>query len=233
MSTEARDDFVIAPQKTPSLPIVGSSQRFPINRIFCIGRNYAAHAVEMGHDPSKEPPFFFFKHAGAVSPSGEFPYPSETTDVHYEAELVVALHKGGANIAPEAALDHIWGYGVGIDMTRRDLQAVAKEQGRPWEVAKSFDNSAPCSALIPVTAIGHPQRGRISLAVNGEIKQDGNLDQMIWKTPDIIAILSQYFELFPGDMIMTGTPSGVGPVQRGDTMIAEIEGLGALTVAVK
>lgn len=224
--------FVIAPNPIPTLPVEGSSELFPVNRIFCIGRNYAAHAVEMGHDPDKEPPFFFFKHGAAVITDGTFPYPTETSDVHHEVEMVVALSKGGTDIAVDDALDHVYGYGVGLDMTRRDLQGEAKKLGRPWEVAKSFEASAPCGPLVPASRIGHPDQGKVELSVNGETRQQGDLNQMLWKVPEMISVLSRYFTLQPGDVIMSGTPSGVGAVERGDTMVASIEGVGEITVKV-
>ncbi|WP_112311610.1 fumarylacetoacetate hydrolase family protein [Pseudogemmobacter bohemicus] len=224
--------WVITPPPGARLPVQGSDRFFPVNRIFCIGRNYAAHAVEMGHDPDREAPFFFLKAAGSISPGPRFPWPTETADLHHEVELVVALSKGGSGIAARDALDHVWGYGVGIDMTRRDLQAEAKKLGRPWDVAKSFDHSAPCGPLLPVTAGGHPVAGAITLDVNGQRRQEGDLNQMIWKTPEIIATLSRYFTLEAGDIIMTGTPAGVGPLQRGDDVTARIEGIGALSLSV-
>lgn len=224
--------FVIAPNPIPALPVEGTADVFPVNRIFCIGRNYAAHAVEMGHDPDKEPPFFFFKHGAAVITDGTFPYPGETSDVHHEVEMVVALGRGGTNIAVEDALDHVFGYGVGLDMTRRDLQGEAKKMGRPWEVAKSFEASAPCGPLVPASRIGHPDRGRVVLKVDGEVRQDGDLNQMLWKVPEMISILSRFFTLQPGDIIMSGTPSGVGAVERGATMTASVEGVGEITVKV-
>lgn len=224
--------YVITPHAPVCLPVQGSDELFPVNRVFCIGRNYAAHAIEMGHDPDKEPPFFFFKHASTITTDGVFPYPTETSDVHFEVEMVVALGSGGDDIAPEKALDHVWGYGVGIDMTRRDLQGEAKKLGRPWEVAKSFEKSAPCGPLVPASEIGHPQAGRVTLEVDGEIRQDGDLNQLIWKVPEVIAVLSRYFTLVPGDIIMTGTPSGVGPVERGQTMTAQVEGVGSISVKV-
>jgi fumarylpyruvate hydrolase len=224
--------FVISPQATASLAVEGSDQRFPVGRIFCIGRNYAAHAVEMGHDPNREPPFFFMKPPTAVVTGGVFPYPSYSDDVHHEVEMIVALGKGGSNISVDSALDCVFGYGVGIDMTLRDIQAEAKKLARPWEVAKGFDGSAPCSALIPAARIGHPDRGAISLSVNGEKKQDGNLDQMIWKVPEIIATLSRFFALLPGDLIMSGTPAGVGQVRPGDRITAVIDPVTTLSVTV-
>ena len=226
------EQYVIAPPAIAALPVKGSDQLFPVNRVFCIGRNYAAHAVEMGHDPDKEPPFFFFKSPGNLAVGADFPYPSKTGDVHHEIEMIVALGKGGTNITVEGALDHVFGYGVGLDMTRRDLQGEAKKLGRPWEVGKSFEKSAPCGPLVPASEIGHPTEGAVTLDVNGERRQSGDLNQMIWKVPEMIAILSEYFELQPGDIIMTGTPSGVGAIEKGDTMVASVAGVGEITVKV-
>lgn len=226
------ESYVIAPPAVVALPVEGSGQLFPVNRVFCIGRNYAAHAVEMGHDPDKEPPFFFLKSASNVTIDGEFPYPDKTSDVHHEIEMVVALAKGGANIPVETALDHVYGYGIGLDMTRRDLQGEAKKLGRPWEVGKAFEKSAPCGAVVPAARIGHPVQGEVTLDVNGERRQTGDLNQLIWKVPEMIAILSEFFELQPGDLIMTGTPSGVAAVSRGDVITGRIEGIGELSVRV-
>ena len=231
--TEADDvpSYVVVPL-SPVLAVEGSDQLFPVNRVFCIGRNYAAHAVEMGHDPDKEPPFFFFKHGTNITTDGTFPYPSQTSDVHHEVEMVVALSKGGKDIAVDDALGHVFGYGVGLDMTRRDLQGEAKKLGRPWEVAKSFEKSAPCGPLVPASRIGHPDSGAVSLTVNGDLRQEGDLNQMLWKVPEMISILSQFFELKPGDVIMSGTPSGVGPVEKGDVMVASVAGVGEISVKV-
>jgi len=229
---DAAVGYVIEPPAVTALPIQGAEALFPVNRIFCIGRNYAAHAVEMGHDPDREPPFFFFKHASALEISGALPYPPKTAEVHHEIEMVVALGKGGTDIAVAGALDHVYGYAVGLDMTRRDLQAEAKKLGRPWDVAKSFEHSAPCGPLFPASRIGHPDEGAITLDVNGACRQEGDLNQMIWKVPEMIAILSQYYALRPGDLIMTGTPSGVGAVQRGDVMHGRVAGVGEITVTV-
>jgi len=231
-SVDGSTDFVIAPPSITALPVQDSEALFPANRIFCIGRNYAAHAVEMGHDPDREPPFFFFKHASALETSGVFRYPPKTAEVHHEIEMVVALGKGGSNISVADALDHVYGYAVGLDMTRRDLQGEAKKLGRPWDVAKSFEHSAPCGPVVPVSRIGHPSEGAITLDVNGARRQEGDLNQMIWKVPEMIAILSEYFTLRPGDLIMTGTPSGVGAVQRGDVMRGRVAGAGEITVKV-
>ena len=224
--------YVIDPAPQVYLPIRGSNQSFPVRRIYCIGRNYADHAIEMGHDPNKEPPFFFQKNAQNVDTSGTFPYPPQTSDVHYEMELVVALKSGGADISLDAALEHVYGYGLGLDMTRRDLQGEAKKLGRPWEVGKSFEKSAPMTELVPASETGHLDQGRICLKVNGETKQDGDLNQMIWKVPEMIAYLSRFYDIAGGDLIMSGTPAGVGPVQRGDKIVCEIENLGTMTVEV-
>jgi len=224
--------FVIDPAPQVCLPIRGSNESFPVRRIYCIGRNYADHAIEMGHDPNKEPPFFFQKNAQNVDTSGTFPYPPQTSDVHHEMELVVALKSGGADISLDNALEHVYGYGLGLDMTRRDLQGEAKKLGRPWEVGKSFEKSAPMSELVPASETGHLDQGRICLKVNGEIKQDGDLNQMIWKVPEMIAYLSRFYDIAGGDLIMSGTPAGVGPIQRGDKMECEIEHLGTMTIDV-
>ena len=205
---------------------------FPVRRIYCIGRNYAEHAVEMGHDPSRETPFFFLKPADALDQSGEFPYPPGTQDVHHEVELTVFLKSGGRDISTSDALSHVFGYAVGLDMTRRDLQQEAKKSGRPWEIGKGFDRSAPCSEIVAAGVTGHPARGAITLAVNGTPVQRGDLNQQIWKVPEIIAYLSSLFELAAGDVIMTGTPAGVGSVSAGDKLDAEIEGVGRLSIIV-
>jgi fumarylpyruvate hydrolase len=186
----------------------------------------------MGHDPDREPPFFFQKNPDNLDTSGEFPYPEKTSDVHHEIEMIVALKSGGRNIPVTSALDHVWGYGVGLDMTRRDLQGEAKKMGRPWEIGKAFEHSAPMGPLHPVAQVGHPVEGLVQLKVNGEIRQSGDLNQMIWKVPEMISYLSDYFELAAGDLIMTGTPSGVGPVARGDTMVAHVAGVDDVTVRV-
>ncbi|MCL3883528.1 fumarylacetoacetate hydrolase family protein [Marivita sp. GX14005] len=224
--------YVIPPPTPVSLPVSGTDARFPVRRVYCIGRNYAAHAVEMGHDPDCEPPFFFQKNPDNLDPSGNFPYPPRSRDVHHEAEMLVALKSGGRGIAARDALDHVFGYGLALDMTRRDLQAQAKKQGRPWEIGKAFERSAPCGAIHPAEDVGHPARGRIALSVNGALRQEGDLNQMIWKVPQMIAYLSDYFTLSAGDVILTGTPSGVGPVGRGDVLEMSIDGLGHLTVRV-
>lgn len=225
-------DYVIAPPATVAIPVRGKSAFFPVRRIYCIGRNYAAHAVEMGHDPDREPPFFFQKNPDNLDVSGVFPYPPHSADVHHEVELAVALKSGGVDIPVETALDHVYGYATCIDMTRRDLQGEAKKLGRPWEIGKAFERSAPITPLAAAEEVGHPSRGRIELRVNGALRQEGDLSQMIWKVPEMIAYLSDYFALAAGDIILSGTPAGVGPVVRGDTMEARIDGLDPLTVKV-
>lgn len=227
--TTPAPNYVIAPPAVASLPVQGTDARFPVHRIYCVGRNYAAHAVEMGHDPDREEPFFFLKSPTTLLTDGaDFPYPSASQDVHHEVELVVALSSGGRDIAVDDALSHIYGYAIGLDMTRRDLQAVAKSQGRPWEVGKSFEHAAPCGPLIPAAQTGPLTQGAIWLDVNGIRRQTGDLDQLIWKTAEVISYLSGLFELRAGDLIMTGTPSGVAAVSRGDQMHAHIAGLGDL-----
>jgi fumarylpyruvate hydrolase len=224
--------FVIPAPSQASLPVEGSRDRFPVRRIYCVGRNYAEHAREMGHDPNKEPPFFFQKSADQAATSAEFPYPTRTKDVHHEIELVVALKSGGVEIPAAKALEHVYGYAVGLDMTRRDLQGEAKKLGRPWEVGKSFEASAPMTAIVPVAKCGHPAKGAIWLKVNGEVKQKGDLSELIWNVPDTIAYLSTLYRLAAGDLIMTGTPAGVGPVKKGDLMEGHVDGVGDLKVRV-
>lgn len=224
---------VIAAPAPVLLPVADSEQFFPVRRVYCVGRNYADHAIEMGHDPSREPPFFFQKNPDNLLPAGrDFPYPSLSSSVHYEVECVVALGKGGSNIDVSSAADHIWGYGVGIDMTRRDIQDGLKKAGRPWEAAKAFEYSAPVSALLPVSRTGHPQTGNIWLSVNGTRRQDGDINQMIWKIPEVIAELSKLFILAPGDIILTGTPAGVGAVVSGDRIECGVDGIATLSVNV-
>ncbi len=225
-------DFVLSPPVIPSVAVAGSTQRFAVRRIFCVGRNYAEHAREMGDDPNREPPFFFFKPADAVVDDGAvLPYPMATQNLHHEAELVVALGAGGADIAADQALKSVWGYGVGNDLTRRDLQAAGKEKRRPWDMGKGFDQSAACGPLHPVTEIGHPAQGRITAEVDGVLKQEGDLSEMIWPVADIIAHLSGLITLAAGDLIYTGTPAGVGPIARGQSCRIRIEGLGTLTTS--
>ena len=220
-------DYAFTPPALPSLAIFGSSARFPIRRVFCVGRNYAAHAREMGSNPDREPPFFFTKPADAVvAAEGSLSYPPATEDLHHEIELVVALRSGGADIPADEALAKVWGYGVGLDLTRRDLQALAKEGGRPWDMAKGFDASAPCSPLRPVSSFGHPSEDAcIRISVNGTVRQEGTLDEMIWPIADIISHLSRLVTLAPGDLIFTGTPSGVGALVPGDRVHGEIAGV--------
>jgi fumarylpyruvate hydrolase len=225
-------DYVIDPPAIPTLPVRGGTPGFPVRRVYCIGRNYAAHAVEMGHDPDREPPFFFQKNPNNLDPSGEFPYPPHTSDVHHEVEIAVMLKAGGTDIPVDRALDHVFGYAIALDMTRRDLQGEQKKLGRPWEIGKAFEHSAPVGPIIPAAELGHPDSGRIELRVNGEIRQEGDLAQMIWKVPEMISYLSEYFELAPGDVILSGTPSGVAAVKRGDVLTASVEGMGELTVRV-
>jgi fumarylpyruvate hydrolase len=229
MSTQ----YVIEPVALPSLSVAGDTRRFAVNRIYCVGRNYADHAREMGHDPDREPPFFFMKPASAIVTDGaNMQYPSLSNDVHHEIEMVVAIGKGGANIAADKALDHVYGYGVGLDMTRRDLQGEAKKMGRPWDTGKAFDQSAPCSALVPVAQCGHPSKGSIRLMVNGEVRQEGDLNQLIWNVPDTIAYLSTLFTLQAGDLIFSGTPAGVGPIKKGDVLEGEVAGLPVLKTRI-
>lgn len=225
--------YVFPPAEQVALPVRGCDAAFPVHRIYCVGRNYAAHAIEMGHDPDREPPFFFQKNPDNVLLEGQdFPYPSKTSEVHHEIELVVALKSGGDNIPVERALDCVFGYGIALDMTRRDLQGEMKKLGRPWEIGKAFEHSAPCTGLLPVDLIGHPDHGAIWLRINGDIRQQGDLNQMIWKVPEMISYLSELFTLKAGDIILTGTPSGVGPVQRGDKLHGHVEGVGDLSVVV-
>ncbi len=224
--------YVFEPARQATAFISGTDDLFPVRRIYCIGRNYADHAIEMGHDPDREPPFFFQKNPDNLDFTGTFTYPPKTNDVHYEMELVVALKTGGTGIAVEDALDHVYGYALGLDMTRRDLQGEMKKMGRPWEIGKAFEKSAPMGAIIPVSEIGHPSSGRIALTVNGELRQQGDLNQMIWKVAEMISYLSEYYELAPGDLIMSGTPAGVGPIVRGDVMVGTVDGVGELVVNV-
>jgi fumarylpyruvate hydrolase len=225
--------YVFAPPPQPAVAVRGSSALFPARRVYCVGRNYAAHAIEMGHDPSREPPFFFMKTPDALLPDGGvFPYPPGTADVHHEVEMVVALGEGGRDVAEADALGLVFGYAVGIDLTRRDLQAEAKKLARPWEVAKAFDHAAPCGPIAPAAEIGHPAKGAVTLDVNGERRQTGDLDQLIWTVPEMIVFLSRLFELAPGDLIFSGTPAGVGPVRRGDRLEGRVEGVGSLAVTV-
>jgi fumarylpyruvate hydrolase len=216
----------------PFVPVAGGDL-FPVRRIWCVGRNYAEHAREMGGDPEREAPFFFAKPADSVVTGGaEVPYPPATTDLHFEMELVVAIGMGGVDIDPADALDHVYGYAVGLDMTRRDLQAAAKKAGRPWTMAKGFDHSAPIGEIAPAARIGHPSRGRIRLAVNGTVRQDADVADMIWSVPEIIAALSRLVRLQAGDLVFTGTPAGVGAVVRGDVIEGAVEGVGTVSATI-
>jgi fumarylpyruvate hydrolase len=221
--------YLFEPESVPSVEIIGRSERFPVHRIYCVARNYAAHAREMGMNPDREPPFFFSKPADAIVPNGaDVPYPSRTANLHHEIELVVALGKGGRNIPEAEANGLIFGYAVGNDLTRRDLQFEARDKGRPWDTAKGFDHAAPVTPVYPVASTGILERGRIWLSVNGSIRQNADLAEMIWPIPAIIAELSTLYELRPGDLIFTGTPAGVGPVVPGDRLEGGIDGLDTL-----
>ncbi|WP_088158558.1 fumarylacetoacetate hydrolase family protein [Achromobacter xylosoxidans] len=227
--------FVFDPAAPVAVPVAGSQDRFPVRRVYCVGRNYAAHAREMGFDPDREPPFFFCKPADAVVPVAEgstltLPYPSETANLHYEIELVAAIGKGGDYIAVEEALQHVWGYAVGLDMTRRDLQMKMREAGRPWELGKAFDQSAPIGPLHPAGSVKNINQAAIWLQVNGADKQRSDIGKLIWSVAETVAYLSKYFRLEAGDLIYTGTPEGVGPVVRGDKMVGGVDGLGTLSV---
>jgi fumarylpyruvate hydrolase len=226
-------DYVIDPPATPSVAVADSTARFAVRRIFCVGRNYAAHAREMGKDPDREPPFFFTKPADAVvDDNASVAYPPQTENFHYEAELVVAIGMGGVDIDEQDALDHVWGYAIGNELTRRDLQLAARDMGRPWDWGKAFDHSAVCGPVHPVDAVGHVLEGMIRLSVNGEVRQDADLRDMIWDVPEQIAILSRSMEIKPGDLIYSGTPAGVGALLPGDVCVVEIAGLGTLTTTI-
>jgi len=228
-----RSKFVIDPPAVCAVPIKGVTQKFPVRRIYCVGRNYAAHAKEMGKDPEREPPFFFQKPADAlIDDGGVVPYPPQTKNLHHEIEWVVAIGRGGRNIQVTDANAHVFGYSVGIDLTRRDLQNAAKDLGRPWEWGKSFDHSAPCAALVTAAEIGHPQAGRIWLSVNGVIRQQGDIADLIWSVPEVIAEISASMRLEPGDLIYTGTPAGVGAVQPGDVLEGGVEGVANIHISI-
>jgi fumarylpyruvate hydrolase len=229
--------FVVPEPPAAAVAVHGTKDLFPVHRIYCVGRNYAEHSREMGHDPDRESPFFFQKSPDNLLPAGpgngaEFPYPPLSKDVHHEIELVAALSGGGSDVAEVDALGLVWGYAVGLDMTRRDIQGQAKKAGRPWDAGKAFAHSAPIGPITPVTETGHLTEGRIWLDVTGEPRQDGNVNQLIWSLPEVIAHLSGLFELRPGDLIFTGTPAGVGAVQRGDVMEGGVEGLGLIRLKV-
>lgn len=216
----------------PTVPVAGGDP-FPVRRIYCVGRNYAAHAREMGADPDREPPFFFMKPADAIVADGTaIPYPPKTANLHHEIELVVAIGTGGRDIPVERALDHVYGYGVGLDMTRRDLQNAAKKEGKPWDMGKGFDQSAPCGTLRRAADIGHPDKGSVTLSVNGDLRQKGDLADLIWSVSETISYLSGLVELQPGDLIYTGTPEGVGPVVAGDRLEGAVEGVGSIAVTI-
>lgn len=225
--------FIFPPPPPPSVAVAGSADRIPVRRIFCVGRNYAAHAREMGRDPDREPPFFFTKPADAVvDDEASLPYPPETENFHYEGELIVVIGKAGQNVAKEDSLSLVWGYAVGNDLTRRDLQLKAREHGRPWDWGKAFDRSAVIGPAHPVSAVGHPVEGTIQLSVNGVVKQDADISELIWSVAEIISILSHSMALRPGDLIMTGTPAGVGALAPGDVCTVSIAGLGSITTRI-
>ncbi|WP_265517312.1 fumarylacetoacetate hydrolase family protein [Nitratireductor luteus] len=225
--------YVFSPAPVATVAVADSPDRFPVRRIFCVGRNYAAHAREMGKDPERELPFFFSKPADAVVDAGEtVPYPPQTENFHYEAELVVAIVTGGRDIPEAEALTHVWGYAIGNDLTRRDLQLQARDKGRPWDFGKAFDNSAIIGPVHPVGKVGHPDKGAIRLTVNGETRQDADLTELIWSVPEIISFLSHSIALAPGDLIMTGTPAGVGALVSGDVCVVSIEGLGEIVTEI-
>jgi fumarylpyruvate hydrolase len=225
--------YAFAPAPQPTIPIKGRDEFFPVHRIFCVGRNYAAHAREMGKDPDREPPFFFSKPADAIVPNhATIPYPGCTANLQHEIELVVALARGGSNIPVDQAAHHIFGYAVGNDLTRRDLQFALRDMGRPWDTAKAFDRSAPITAITPVAECGHPSSGRIWLKVNDELRQQGDLSELIWSIPEIIAELSRLFELRAGDLIFTGTPAGVSAIKPGDRLEGGIDGLETLVTTI-
>ena len=225
-------DYVIAPPVQAALPIRGSEQMFPVRRIFCVGRNYAEHAIEMGSDPTREPPFYFAKPADAVVVrDADVPYPPATAQLHHEMELVVAIGSAGADISTEDALKHVWGYCAGLDMTRRDLQNEAKKTGRPWDMGKGFDFSAPMGALVPAKGID-VSMGKIVLRVNGKVTQTSDLSKLIWSVPEVISNLSHLVRLAPGDLIMTGTPEGVAAVAKGDVLEGFVEGVGEVRTRI-
>jgi len=226
-------NYAINPPSSTSLPVRGAEARFPVRRVYCVGRNYEAHAREMGTDPTREPPFIFQKPTDAViSGSTSIPYPPQTRNLHYEIELVVAIGRRGVNVPESEALSLVYGYGVGIDLTRRDLQQAAKDGGKPWEWGKAFDKSAPCSALVPAEVIGRPASGRIWLSVNDVIKQDADISQLIWSVPEVIAFISASMVLEPGDLVFTGTPAGVGPLLPADRIQGGVDGIGTIEVCI-
>jgi fumarylpyruvate hydrolase len=225
-------DYVIPPPAITAVPVAGGGA-FPVRRVFCVGRNYADHAREMGSDPDREPPFFFMKPADALlTGDADMPYPPQSADLHHEMELVVALGAGGADIAEADALRHVWGYAAGLDMTRRDLQGQAKKEGKPWDMGKGFDHSAPIGLMVPAEKVGHPADAAIVLKVNGKIRQSSDLKHLIWSIPETIAYLSRLVTLAPGDLIYSGTPAGVAAVVRGDLLEGEVAGIGAVKTRI-
>ncbi len=229
--------FVFPPEAPVAIPVAGSDAQFAVRRVYCVGRNYAAHAREMGFDPDREPPFFFCKPADAIVPVAygetlELAYPAQTENYHYEAELVAVIGKSGSDIPVEQALDYVWGYAVGLDMTRRDLQMKMREMGRPWEIGKAFDDSAPIGPIHPASEVGHFENAGLWLTVNDQTKQKSDVSHLIWSVAETVAYLSKFFRLEPGDVIFTGTPEGVGAVKKGDTMKVGVERLGDVTVRV-
>jgi len=229
--------FVFTPEAPVAVPVAGSSDQFAVRRVYCVGRNYAAHAREMGFDPDREPPFFFCKPGDSIVPVAygetlELEYPAQTSNYHYEAELVAVIGKSGSDIEVENALEHVWGYAVGLDMTRRDLQMKMREMGRPWEIGKAFDRSAPLGPIHPAASVGHFEQAGLWLTVDGQTKQKSDVSHLIWSVAETVAYLSKFFRLEPGDVIFTGTPEGVGPVKQGETMKVGVERLGELTVRV-
>jgi fumarylpyruvate hydrolase len=232
MADQIQVHYVIPPPALASVPVSGGGA-FPVRRIFCVGRNYAEHTREMGGDPNREKPFFFMKPADALVLDGaDMPYPPMTADLHHEMELVAAIGTGGADIAEADALSHVWGYAAGLDMTRRDLQGQAKKEGKPWDMGKGFDHSAPIGEMVPASRIAHPDRGRIELKVNGQVRQTSDLSKMIWSVPETIAYLSRLVRLAPGDLIFTGTPEGVAAVQRGDVLEGSVEGVAVVRTRI-
>jgi fumarylpyruvate hydrolase len=225
-------EYVIPPPPVAAVPVAGGGA-FPVRRVFCVGRNYADHAREMGSDPDREPPFFFMKPADALlTGDADMPYPPQSEDLHHEMELVVALGSGGADIAEADALRHVWGYAAGLDMTRRDLQGQAKKEGKPWDMGKGFDHSAPIGLMVPAEKIGHPADAAIVLKVNGAVRQSSDLKHLIWSIPETIAYLSRLVTLAPGDLIFTGTPAGVAAVKRGDVLEGEVAGVGTVKTRI-
>ena len=225
--------YVFPPAPQAAVAVRGSSQLYPVSRIFCVGRNYAAHAREMGFDPDREPPFYFNKTPiDLIATGATIAYPLGTQNYHYEMELVIAIGKPAFRVTPEQALDAVWGYACGLDMTRRDLQTKSREAGRPWDFGKDFENAAVISPLVPASEVGHLKSGNIQLSVNGQLKQNGDLKDLIWSVPEVVANLSEYYHLQPGDLIYTGTPEGVGPLQPGDKITGQIDGVGAIALTI-